>query len=240
MNSQVSNIIADLKELQQVLEQSGKNEGLSAIELDIIKNRLQQIYEKLIHLPLSELKPLTIPVNKTDQENEKTGLLTQDDKSALKSDDLMQIEEQIKTENANDYKEKKDTRELKPKTGPRFKQNVVESKEILAEKYHKDQKYINEILAQSYHKQDISSQMQSKPIKDIEASIGVNEKFLFVHELFSNNEETYLKTIRSLNDSSNFNEAFNYIHTNFNWDLKGEAAQILLDLVRRRFIVEEE
>ena len=65
------------------------------------------------------------------------------------------------------------------------------------------------------------------------------DRFLFVRELFSGDSESFNKTIHIINNAANFNEAFNYIHNTYSWDLDAEPAQKLLDLVRRRFIIEE-
>jgi len=82
--------------------------------------------------------------------------------------------------------------------------------------------------------------MQTKPIKDLEAAIDINDKFLFIRELFNGDKDTYDKTIRILNSSQNFNQAFNYINSTFDWDYETEAAHKLLDLVRRRYIIDSE
>jgi hypothetical protein len=229
-----------------MLEKSAASGTLPAIEQGILKNKLQQIYNTLIHLPFDHNKEAGLQDNKPasannlKQKDEIKKATGQSKKTEAGGEYLMQLDEQnIKPDIENITKAAGDS-ETKLKEEVSQKQDVHPGKEILAEKYHRNQKYINELLAQGYLKQDITSLMQSKPIKDIEAAIGINEKFLFIHELFSNDEETYLKTIHILNNSSNFNEAFNYIHSTFNWNIEGEAAQKLLDLVRRRFIVEED
>jgi len=233
MNQKISKIIYDLEEVKKLLELSAKSENISQIEQDIVKNKLQQIYEKIMSLSVMENKEKKIPEQSHLKSQDKNIKEEENKKTAPEAEDIMQLdEEKVAVEKENSELKQKEELASKPETKV--------GKEILAERYRKNQKYINELLAQGYHKQDISSLMQSKPIKDIEAAIGINEKFLFVRELFSNDEETYLKTIRNLNNSPNFNAAFNYIHSTFNWNLEGEAAQKLLELVRRRFIVEED
>ncbi len=240
MNSQLLHIISELKDLLQLLEKSVKSEDLSGIEIDIAKSKLQQIYDILLHLQLSQAsdsKINEIKLHKTAPEN---NIVEHIKNSEFINDDLMQIDDSIAKEGIENKTESEQVSEIKVKKEISNHQETSTGKEILAERYRKNQKYINELLAQGYQKKDISSLMQSKPINDIEDAIGINEKFLFTRELFNGDEETYSKTIRILNKAANFNEAFNYIHNTFNWNLKGEAAQKLLDLVRRRFIVEED
>jgi len=240
MDSKILNIIDELKELQILLEKSVKSGEIPAIEIDIAKSRLQQIYNSIIHLQHSQTSDSKIKetnIFKTEPEN---NIVKQIKNSKDINDDLMQLDDIPLKEATGNKTETTQVHEITPKEEILHQHETHAGKEILAEKYRKNQKYINELLAQGYHKQDISSLMQSKPLQNIEAAIGINEKFLFIRELFSNDEETFFKTIRILNNSSNFNEAFNYIHSTFNWNIEGEAAQKLLDLVRRRFIVEED
>ena len=53
-------------------------------------------------------------------------------------------------------------------------------------------------------KQDeiITSVMQNKPVSDIGAAIGINDKFYYIRELFSGDSRAYQDTIRRLNSSA--------------------------------------
>lgn len=153
--------------------------------------------------------------------------------------------EEILSLDIDDVKPVEKAEEISHKVEPESKSAKVEhesftEKTIIAEKYQKNHTLINELLAQGLQKKDISSLMQSKPVKDIEAAIGINEQFVFIKELFSGDGETYLKTIRILNNAANFNEAFNYIRQTYSWNLDSEAAKSLLEIVRRRFIIDVE
>jgi hypothetical protein len=57
--------------------------------------------------------------------------------------------------------------------------------------------------------------------------------------LFNGKPEIFNQTIEKLNTASNFNEAFNYISSNFEWEMEDEPVQFLLDLVRRKFITDK-
>lgn len=111
---------------------------------------------------------------------------------------------------------------------------------ILADKYRSDQKFINESLADARNKKDISSQIQSKPIQNIHTALGVNDRFKLIKELFNGDRESFEKTVGILDGASNFNEAFSYMSTTFDWDMEEESVQLLLDLVRRKFIVNQD
>lgn len=107
---------------------------------------------------------------------------------------------------------------------------------ILAEKFQGKKKSRNEMLGGG--KRHVASKMQNKPIGDLTKAIGINDKFLFTKELFKGNAELYSKTIKQLNEFDDINDALIYIQENFQWDDRNEAANQLIDLVRRKLLHE--
>jgi hypothetical protein len=82
---------------------------------------------------------------------------------------------------------------------------------------------------------DIAKKMQTRPLKDISSAISLNEKYVFIKELFNNNANLYESTIEKLNNAFDFNEAIRYLDQRFEWDFDEEEVQKLLELVRRRY-----
>jgi hypothetical protein len=260
MLAKLSEIKKEIKEVERLVEKLEKSGTLPQIELDLVSTKLQNIYAGFYHV--SEELRLAVNVApkheiqaNPHQEPKNAGNKAQQtvhEKIKDKGREEVQPAEITKTHDEliliDDKKEEdevpKKTVPHEPmpyeKHEPHKEQVSPKQKEILAEKYSKNQTFINELLAQGYQKKDISTLMQLKSIKNIVSAIGVNERFLFIRELFNGDDDTYLKTIAILDNSANFNEAFTYIHSTFNWDLESDAAQKLLDLVRRRFIVDEE
>ena len=86
-------------------------------------------------------------------------------------------------------------------------------------------------------KPDLASRLQSKPIKDISASIGLNDRFTFISQLFKGDAKKYDHTIAILNEATDFNAAYRYIDENLEWDMNDENVQKILELVRRKHIM---
>lgn len=105
---------------------------------------------------------------------------------------------------------------------------------ILAEKFQGKKKFRNEVLGSG--KKDIASHLKNKPISDLTKAIGINDKFLFTKELFNGNAELYAKSIKQLNSFDDINDALIFIQENFSWDENNEAANQLIDLVRRKLL----
>ena len=61
-----------------------------------------------------------------------------------------------------------------------------------------------------------------------------------INDLFNGDQESFENSVLILDEANNFNEAFTFINTSFDWDMEDEAVQILLDLVRRKFIVNQD
>ena len=85
----------------------------------------------------------------------------------------------------------------------------------------------------------LAARLQRKPVSDLIAAIGINDKFLFLNELFNGSMEKYNKSIRSLNSFSTLLGAKTYmseLQIEFQWDCDTDAYKKLNDLVERRFL----
>lgn len=79
------------------------------------------------------------------------------------------------------------------------------------------------------------------PLKDLKKGIGLNDKFLFMTELFRNDEAMYDRSIKTINSFNIYQEAQFWIERELKiklgWDDEQEATQHFYDLVKRRFAV---
>lgn len=121
---------------------------------------------------------------------------------------------------------------IKPDPAPQYSE---ESTAILADKYQGKRKFRNEVIAEQHQKTDMQSKLQSKPITDLAKAIGINDKFLFIKELFGGDADLYAQTIKHLNQLTDLNDAIIFIQENFDWDADNETAMAFIDLIRRKF-----
>ena len=97
---------------------------------------------------------------------------------------------------------------------------------------------LSDMLEQNEDK-SLAARLQRKPVSDLITAIGINDKFLFLNELFGGSMEKYNKSIRSLNSFSTLLGAKTYmseLQIEFQWDCTSDAYKKLNDLVERRFI----
>ena len=113
--------------------------------------------------------------------------------------------------------------------------------EILAEEFKEEKKTLNETLGESYQLvNDILSPEKSESgyqitsINSIWDGIGINDRFLFIRELFANSSAKFETTMAALDKLATIQDAVSYLKMNFKWN-KTEASHKFLDLVKRRF-----
>ncbi len=68
------------------------------------------------------------------------------------------------------------------------------------------------------------------------SAIGINDRFTFIRELFNGDTHAFEYAIKALNEAANFNDAYNYLMQNYDWDMDSDAVQLLLDIIRRKYI----
>ena len=84
----------------------------------------------------------------------------------------------------------------------------------------------------------LAAKLQQTPGRDLKSVIGINDKFLFVNELFCGSMEKYNKSIENLNDLKTLNGAMIYLNElkiELQWNSSNEAYLKLKDLVSRKF-----
>ena len=115
------------------------------------------------------------------------------------------------------------------------------SEEILAEEFKEVKKTLNETLGESHQMvNDILSPEKDEneykiiPLDSIWDGIGINDRFLFIRELFANSSAKLENTVTAIDKLDTIQDAVTYLKMNFKWN-KTEASQKFLVLVKRRF-----
>lgn len=85
----------------------------------------------------------------------------------------------------------------------------------------------------------LNDAMADTPIKDLKKAMGINDRYLFIGELFNGDEVAFDRSVKTINAFGAFAEAELWmrrelIHT-YGWDEKSPTVKQFLQLVRRRF-----
>ncbi|MFV0483027.1 MAG: hypothetical protein ACK5MG_02880 [Bacteroidales bacterium] len=73
-------------------------------------------------------------------------------------------------------------------------------------------------------------------IKSIKAEIGLNDKFLFIRELFDNNFDKYIECVDGLDAQNNLDCAISFLQDKYTWVEDTSALTDFLKIVKRRFL----
>ena len=102
----------------------------------------------------------------------------------------------------------------------------------------KQQRSLNDLFNEKREDHSISSQYQHAKVGDLTKAISINDKFIYIKELFHNRGEDFSASIRLLNECSNLEEAFDCLEQlkqKFFWDTKTDAYLSFCDLLRRKY-----
>lgn len=96
---------------------------------------------------------------------------------------------------------------------------------------------LNDRLKQD--KTEVVEVLKHEPIKDLRKAIGINDRFVFINELFRGDEPMYERSIKTINSFHIFPEAEYWINrelvVKLGWDKDSEIVRHFYQLVKRRF-----
>jgi len=97
---------------------------------------------------------------------------------------------------------------------------------------------LNDRLRQE--KTEVVEVLKHEPIKDLRKAIGINDRFVFINDLFRGDEAMYERSIKTINSFHIFPEAEYWIArelvVKLGWDKESEIVKHFIHLVKRRFI----
>lgn len=112
---------------------------------------------------------------------------------------------------------------------------VYELNQMLVAKF--EQPEINERFKEE--KTEVATVLQTAPVRDLKKAVGINDRYLFVNELFRGDESMYERSMKTINGFSIYPEAQYWIErelkVKMGWDDRCEAVRLFDQLVRRRF-----
>jgi hypothetical protein len=96
---------------------------------------------------------------------------------------------------------------------------------------------INDKLRQA--KTELLERLKESPVKDLRKAIGINDRFLFINDLFRGDEAMYERSIKTINSFNIFPEAEYWINrelkVKLGWPGEHPSVDHFDQLVKRRF-----
>jgi hypothetical protein len=84
------------------------------------------------------------------------------------------------------------------------------------------------------NKKDMASHLAASGRRDLKHSIGINDKFLMVRDMFDGDSKTFNDTITYLDTFTDLDEAIIYIHETYNWSADSDGVKLIVELLERK------
>lgn len=246
INQEITNLFETcIEQFEQISSYEGR---IPQIEIDIVMNNIRNIYDRLSTLN----KMNNAELKESETKNIIPEKITNPEKEEIRS--YLQSEKEIKAVNKETIVEKEFRQAERKISEPTS--SVVSHGESLSQKNKSTGKVgslfdesaeaedenefpsINERLNKSTEN-SLADKLNQNKIKDLKQAIGINEKFLFINELFEGNLNDYNNAISQLNSMSSKKEADTFIESKlkvkYNWNETSKAQNIFIQLVERRF-----
>jgi len=216
--------IANLDEIKDLLQELSTGDSVSSIEIDLVLQKTRSFYEVLLMLRQPSGDSVLSAIS---------GISAQESKTAT-------VEKPASKESVNAADSFDASRKMPAEDKPASAAAAEKRKksDVLPDSLS-NKKVLGEVIHQPIQYQEIASRLQGKPITNLASAIGINERFLYIRELFGNDAKKYEKAIEIMNNAASFNDAYNFMIREYTWDMDSEMVQELLELVRRKFIIRQ-
>jgi len=252
-----------IKQLKQIVDNLNANNS-ALIDFDLSLEKTRNLYEQLSELKLERLsnktsgqkietKPVIVREDVLEddlsEKIDEEALLLMEQKESLEFIPESKLEEPIKEEPKTEAPEevKVVEEELEEKNiieefveesieneNVNQTSNLFDTNETIADKFE-SKTSLNDILANIRSNDDLATQLENRPIKDLKNAIALNDKIWFTRELFDGNNNVYLSTLENINNSKNIEQAIAIVD-GFSWDMKESATKRFMELIYRRFV----
>ncbi|MBW6537462.1 MAG: hypothetical protein K0B11_20810 [Mariniphaga sp.] len=253
-------LLKDMTELEELIAEIKANKKFDALEMEFVHTRAKGILQ-LLQLfgskneVVSESKPFEpeISLEKPEKAEKKEVVEepVQDEKSD-ETDDTKKVEKeelhyekpepQPVTSRTPGAIAKEETENKKPGIESESKSDddmleeeieKVEAVSRLGDSFLKG-KSVNDLINDQ---NKLEFKLSNRPVSSIQSAIGINDRFLYIRELFDGDNQKFLESVKALDSKQNINEAVDYLRNNFRWK-RNETSLKFVNLVKRRFIHE--
>ncbi len=147
----------------------------------------------------------------------------------------VKVEEKVE-EKAPEAEPKKKPKTEKVKTGDLF---ALTDKETIADKFKETAISVHEKISAEKNDTTVAEKIGKSSNSNLKSAIGINDKFLFINQLFKGDLQGYNKAIEKLNVCATIEmatSALEELREANNWDNGDEAYQKLEDLVIKKLL----
>lgn len=224
LNATLDIIIRDLEETREIIDDLRGYPGVPLLQIELAKSKCRSAGEMIALLK-------ELPANKN-----KAAIIKTPEKSGVKVPVAgMRVHEPVK-ESETTYSSES-IPEIKEESIPQAR--TAADSGILADQFTGMPESYNEKLGSLKHDEDITDIIKSKPVSNLAEAIGINDKFLFIREIFNGSLESYNNAINRLETASSLTDARDIVGSYTQEGGESEAVKQLMDLLKRKFPSDE-
>jgi hypothetical protein len=220
-NATIDLIIRDLEEAREIIDDLKKYPGVPVLQVELAKSKCKAAGEVIALLK-------TIKNNVITEEKIGQAIV-----------EPVKKEVAVKKDTASPKSEMESPKPLVKKDVPEQEVRKPTESKIIADTFSPPSGSLNEQIGSHKADGDISQLLKKKPISSLTEAIGVNDRFLFIKEIFNNNKDAYFQAITRLDHAENLRDASAIIMSYTGDSNENEAIIQLLDLVKRKFPSDE-
>ncbi len=229
-------IIQDIQEIYSFVSRFENPNQVHQIDIDLALSKVRNLYDLLLRLNAQGI------YRPEYQKEEKSTIHKPSEKQhEPRAVEVVQKEEPKRINKTPEKTVQPDPVIVIEKKEEKNKKESVKTKKydgssgIMADKFQSKTYKHDTIGKEKPDQKDVSSKLKSKPIKDINTAIGLNDKFVFIRELFNGDKNQFSETIQLLNNFDTFDNAVSYLKDSFSWDFEDPNVERLVELVRRKY-----
>ncbi len=235
----------------RLLEQLSQNASPDALLMTVQMLQSELLHLKAITAPGAEQAAVAIDIPVSFENKEKT---ENPDREEEKTFEVLQVDEaEVEAELEEIKKNAEAKNQMSAQNKPPITFDPVEDTPTLVHQKPADKPKkelhetlggkpgdsLNEKLKQA--KFELGDSLQDVPIKDLKKAININDRFLYISELFRGDEVMYERSIKTINSFSIYPEAEYWIKRELKlklgWDDRTPIVKQFDQLVKRRFSV---
>ena len=234
-----ADFLSDHISILQKLNENSKARNSEQPASDILQaETLNIVFEEEVQesLQIEEEPEVTIPEWKFELEDEPIDSFEYEEKSADELFDRPLTEEEMKVI------DQKTRLKILPEAEFEMKiEEAIESEPTEEEIASEENQplTINEILSAQTSKSTLSSQFVQKQVKALKSLISLNDKLLFVRDLFNGYSLAYSEAVELLNRFDSIEAADNFLRQNYaaknNWSEKQNVVDKFYEILNKRF-----
>jgi hypothetical protein len=235
-NTTIDLIIKDLNEAREIIDDLKKYPGVPALQVELAKSKCKSAGEVI-----ALLKSLTNNVSAFKEEPIQSQQKHQPQLKMEKKPSVRPVkinappeEKKIETNSSEII-----TSPVTKKEGYKNPPKKATESTILADKFGYLSGSMNEQLGGLKTDNDVSDILKKRPLTSLSEAIGVNDRFLFIREIFNENKDDYTQAISRLENVESLADARAVIMSYTGENLENDAVRQLLDLVKRKLISNE-